>query len=95
MNIEKLILEKKGTLIDVREPYELLNEGSIKNAVNIPLKNIENKIKIINKMEKPLLIFCKSGNRSKKAINILHEYGIKDLYNAVSFKSILEILNKK
>lgn len=95
MNIKRLILEKKGTLIDVREKYELINEGSISHAINIPLKQIKNQVNEIKKMKNPLIFFCKSGNRSNQAIEFLKKKGVENLYNAISFKIILDLLKKK
>lgn len=94
-SLYNLILKGKGTLIDVREKTELIKEGEISGAIHIPLREIENKIEKINKMTKPLILFCRSGSRSARAIKFLENLGIKDLYNGMGFSSILEILKKK
>lgn len=93
--IKDLILNKKGILIDIREKKELLEEGFIESALHIPLSQIHNKFEEIKLMKKPLILFCRSGKRSEKAINLLKKIGINDVYNGISFKFILEILNKK
>lgn len=93
--IENLILNKKGTLIDVREKKELIQEGFIQSAIHIPLSQIESKFEEIKLMNKPLILFCRSGKRSHNAINILKKLGITDIYNGNSFKFISEILKKK
>lgn len=65
-------------LIDVREKneYELVNIG----ATLIPLNTIlENTDKIAK--DKPVIIHCKGGSRSAKAIQILEEKGFTNLYN--------------
>lgn len=95
MNVQDLLLEGKGTLIDVREKLELIQEGSVPNAVHIRLGEIENQIEKIKAMKKPIILFCKSGNRSEKAINFLENEGIEGLYNGMGFKSILEFLKNK
>lgn len=69
----KIILKNnpKAILLDVRSPQEY-KEGHLEGSINIPLydisKNIENEIK--NK-ECTIIIYCQSGNRSRKAIEIL------------------------
>lgn len=69
----KIILKnnKYAILLDVRSPQEY-KEGHLEGSINIPLydisKNIENEIK--NK-ECTIIIYCQSGNRSRKAIEIL------------------------
>ena len=36
MNIEKIIKEKKGTIVDVRTPAEFMG-GNVAGSINIPL----------------------------------------------------------
>ncbi|OIJ19314.1 rhodanese [Anaerobacillus alkalidiazotrophicus] len=65
--------------IDVREPHEF-QDGHINGMVNVPLSQLENNYDIIPK-EKTVVIFCRSGNRSLQAANILKDIGYKDLVN--------------
>jgi adenylyltransferase/sulfurtransferase len=60
----------KIQIVDVREPleYELGNIG----ALNIPLKSIQEKIALIEK-EIPVILHCKSGQRSSNAIRQLQQ----------------------
>ena len=66
-------------LIDVREPdeYAAFNIG----GELVPLKTVlENREKI--KIDKKVIFFCQSGNRSKQAISLLQEKsGFQNLYN--------------
>jgi len=94
MTAQEIILSGKGTLIDVREEMELITEGSVPNAIHIPLDEVEDRIEEIEQLEKPLVIFCRSGNRSGKAIDFLESEGISDLYNGMGFRDVLAILNK-
>lgn len=65
-------------LIDVREPFEF-QQGNI-GGHSIPLGTIlENQKKIDKELKK--IILCRSGMRSKKAIEILRSSGFKNLYN--------------
>lgn len=73
--------DKSSILIDVRSPQEY-KEGNLDTSINIPLYDIEAKIEnIIKNKEKPLIIYCQSGNRSKRAIQILSKKGYENLYN--------------
>ena len=66
-------------LIDVREPYEydIVNIG----ALPIPLDTIADNINKIDPNKK-VVLHCKSGSRSKQAIQLLEkEYGFTNLYN--------------
>jgi adenylyltransferase/sulfurtransferase len=75
-------LQVKGEpfqLIDVREPYEydIVNIG----AELIPLATIEEQVDKINK-DQPVIVHCKMGGRSAKAIRELEEkFGFTNLYN--------------
>lgn len=93
--VENLILNNQGTLIDVREKKELIEEGYIESAIHIPLIQIQNQFEQLKLMNKPLILFCRTGKRSQNAINLLKKLGITDIYNGISFKFILEILRKK
>lgn len=65
----KKYLEDGATLVDVRTHVEFA-EGSLNNAVNIPLDNIFSKLPELEKMGK-IILFCKSGMRSKMALQFI------------------------
>lgn len=65
-----------GKLIDI-EPKEIYNQSHIPNAINIPLETLlYNRERLLNKNE-TYYIYCKKGNKSKRAVNILDLYGYK------------------
>lgn len=68
-------------LVDVRTPEEY-NQGHIKNAqlINYFSKDFKKQVQQLNK-NKPVYVYCKSGRRSTKAANILHELGFTKIYN--------------
>jgi adenylyltransferase/sulfurtransferase len=79
-------------LLDVREVGELpFFEGE--NILKIPLGELKNHVNVIPKT-KNIVVFCKSGNRSKKAIEILQndfEYdNVINLINGISTQFIEE-----
>ena len=78
----KEILESGNyQLIDVREPMELIMDGEIDGAKNIPLAEIENRKEEILSIDKPVVVFCRSGNRSGQALEFLNNQGLKEGYN--------------
>ncbi|MFS1511689.1 rhodanese-like domain-containing protein [Chengkuizengella sp. SCS-71B] len=66
---EVLNKNKSNILIDVREPHEL-KTGYIKDAVNIPLSQMKKRLDEIPE-DKTVMLYCRSGFRSKKAARIL------------------------
>lgn len=78
----KLITSNPSMLIlDVRT-LEEYNMGHIKNAVLIPYTELQSRIgEIINFIDKPVLVYCRSGKRGSIAANILLESGFKNIYH--------------
>lgn len=72
----KDFIENNAIIIDVRS-YEEFAGGHIKNSKNIPLQIIESKITDIKKLNKPVIVCCKSGMRSAQAASILKRNGIE------------------
>ena len=70
MNIQEIILEKQGTIVDVRTREEFMG-GHAENSINIPLHEIDNRIEELKNMPKPLVLCCASGGRSGQATQYL------------------------
>lgn len=86
MNIEKIIKEKKGTIVDVRSRGEFMG-GNVPGSINIPLQEIPNRIDELKKMNGPLVLCCASGNRSGQAHGYLAQNGI-ECYNGGSWLDV-------
>lgn len=80
-NAKSIIKNDNQTiLIDVRSPQEY-REGHLESSINIPLYDLEEKCEyFINKKQNTIIIYCQTGKRSKKAIEILKEKGFENLY---------------
>jgi len=78
IQIAEFIIKKEAIIIDVRS-YEEFASGHIKNSKNIPLQIIESKITDIIKLNKPVIVCCKSGMRSAQAASILKRNGIESM----------------
>ena len=79
---EKQLIATKGEqLIDVRTPQEF-EKYRIKSAKNIDFKSpdFRQKIEKLDK-NKPVLVYCLSGNRSKSAAAVFIEAGFKTVYD--------------
>ncbi len=73
--------DKSTLVIDVRTPEEYLS-GHIDNAINIPVTVIEKEIKnyTTDKNQK-ILLYCRSGNRSGQALEVLKNLGYTNAEN--------------
>lgn len=76
-------------LVDVRSKSEF-SSGSVKGAVNIPLDQLETQLsKFQNKNH--IIVFCRSGNRSAQAKNILNKNGIPNVINGGTWQNVNRI----
>jgi len=69
-------LDKGAVIIDVRQPEEF-NAGHVAGAINMPLPNFGGYLAQIKKMNKPVVVYCASGNRSGMAKRQLEAEGIE------------------
>lgn len=78
INIESLV-KNKEFLLDVREEYEY-QEGHVKGAVNLPLREILSQKDSLPK-DKDIYVYCRSGHRSADAVNFLKSLGFEKVHN--------------
>jgi adenylyltransferase/sulfurtransferase len=69
----------KLILLDVREPHEL-QISALPNAVNIPLGQLAGRLSELDSADE-MVIFCKSGTRSARALELLVSAGFKKVKN--------------
>ena len=80
-------------IIDVRT-LEEFQSAHLNKAINIEWQNILSIQNNINKTEK-IYLYCRSGNRSQKATEILIDAGFVDVENLGSLEQASEALNLK
>ena len=68
-------------ILDVREKDEY-DAGHIKDAVLLPVStiNTDTAAQVIDSKDSVALVYCRSGNRSKKASSALAKLGYKNIY---------------
>lgn len=86
MNMENLIKENLGTIVDVRT-YEEFMGGNVAGSINIPLNEIPPRIEDLKALKAPLILCCASGGRSGQAHNYLSQFGI-ECYNGGSWLNV-------
>lgn len=77
----QLINHKNAFILDVRQPEEYKG-GHIINAQLIPLGDLQARIGELSKYkDKPVVVVCRSGNRSGSACATLTKQGFTEAYN--------------
>jgi pyruvate/2-oxoglutarate dehydrogenase complex dihydrolipoamide dehydrogenase (E3) component/rhodanese-related sulfurtransferase len=64
----------EGSVLDVREDYEVALHAELKKAQNIPLSKLRSCIDDIE-LDKPVMCFCEKGPRSYEAARYLKNHG--------------------
>ena len=90
--LKELIKNPETLVVDVRSPLEYAAEH-IPGAQNIPLEELTTRLAEFKSIQKPLVLYCRSGNRSGIAANILKQNGITDVYNGGSLENMQFLLN--
>ncbi len=93
MSIKEIYETKEVTLVDVRTPLEF-QEGTIVGAINIPMNEVVAKLYELKKME-PLVVFCRSGNRSEQVMRYLRNQGIEEVWNGGGWVELNAELNQR
>ena len=88
------ITQAKDIVIDVRTPAEF-KEAHTKQALNIDVTQDDFKTKIV-KLDKTdtYKIYCRSGNRSERALGIMKELGFTHVENLGSLESAKKALGE-
>jgi rhodanese-related sulfurtransferase len=86
----KDFMARGAAIIDVRT-HEEFASGHIQGAKNIPLQVISGKIADIIKLNKPIIVCCRSGMRSAQAASVLKAQGI-EVINGGGWESLQQKL---
>ncbi|WP_343643685.1 rhodanese-like domain-containing protein [Chryseobacterium sp.] len=93
-SIKEVVNSSEVTLVDVRIP-EQYAAGTAKNAINIPLADIQNNIETLK--GKKVVVFCNKGIQADQAMEILKKNGV-EAYDGTTWKNVKAIqdeTNKK
>ena len=82
-------LIEKGTVVDVSSPQEFAGEHFL-GAINISLEQVSQKANELKEMPKPIIAYCRSGNRSGMAVSMLKQAGITDVVNGGGLDDLLQ-----
>ncbi|MBQ4578009.1 MAG: rhodanese-like domain-containing protein [Clostridia bacterium] len=69
-----------AVLLDVRSPQEY-REGHIPGSQNVPLQTIDKVATVTENKDTPLYVYCRSGARSRQAVQRLGQMGYRNVTN--------------
>ena len=77
------------TVIDVREPEEY-QTGHVAGALNIPPSELMQGAPQLSDLPKDsdIIVYCRTGNRSNVAMNILHSLGFTNITNGINKEQV-------
>lgn len=77
----QLINHEDAVVLDVREDNEYA-DGHIINSIHIPMSYLANRVGELEKFKsKPIIVSCRSGQRSGQACALLKKQGFENVYN--------------
>ena len=81
---KRLLKEQHAQFVDVRTPEEY-ESSKLPGAINIPLQDIDRVGQISLRKTLPVIVFCRSGQRSHMAMQILQSQGFTEVHNLGSY----------
>ena len=72
--------EDNAVLLDVMTDEEF-SEGHIEGSLNLPIGEIDRAATLIPDKSVPIYVYCRSGNRSARAVAYLRGNGYTDAYD--------------
>ena len=88
----KEALYRGAVIIDVRSASEF-DRGKIPDSINIPVDRIPINSERIKAMNRPVIFCCTSGDRSNRAIQLMTQKGLKEVYNGGNWHKLLRIVS--
>lgn len=90
-DLEKI--EPGALIVDVRTRAEF-EKGSYPGAINIPLQEVEERLREFGDARSEIVVFCRSGNRSGQARDILVSVGFTNVKNGGGLDDMLKLKKK-
>lgn len=80
----RAMLRSGAVLVDVRELDELRESGRLEGASHMPMSTFARQARLLP-MDRPIILYCRSGRRSAIAGDILRAMGFEQVHNLGGF----------
>lgn len=78
--MKKIIEDQAPVIVDLRTPREF-EQGHISDAVNVPVDDLRaNRALLDSYKDQPVLLYCRTVNRTGRALWLLEGRGFKTIY---------------
>lgn len=78
--LQRVIEEQEPVIVDLRTPAEF-KRGGIPGAINIPIETLRSDRSVLDAYkDKPLLLYCRTVNKTDLALWLLEKRGFKSIY---------------
>ena len=74
------LVAKGALLLDVRTPQEFAT-GHIQGAINIPVQDLDRRMAEVGAKDRPVVVYCRSGQRSARAARMLKAAGHQTVHD--------------
>ncbi len=89
---ELLVNDDNVLVVDVRTSGEY-REGHVDSAINIPVENIKKAGKKLGAKDRPIVLYCASGARSRVALTNLRSMGYTRVYNGGTLAAVQRMVS--
>lgn len=74
--LKEIVKQADTTIVDVRSTWEV-ETGQYPGAINIPLEELPQRLSEFEAFEGPIVLYCRSGNRSGMALQFCNNKVLK------------------
>lgn len=76
----RTLVANGARLVDVRTTSEFAS-GHLEGAVNVPVQDLERRLAELEPRDRPIVLYCRSGNRSARAARVLRDAGFTAVHD--------------
>ena len=92
--IRDMVNDGEALLVDVRTGREYSTNG-LDEAINIPVQELSRRYQELGSKDQPIVVYCRSGNRSSSAKAMLEEYGFEEVHDLGALGTAQKVMSEE